>query len=328
MKKRSKIVLRQRDYTILKHIYEYRFLSGELILYLIKNDNYSDNVLYSIGSDGKNRPKTYGFKRQALYKRLKQLYDSGYVERHYITDLPLGRGYGSPRAIYGLGMSSPQVLNEIFQMPKYEVQKIVLSNKVKSPFLRHALELATFKIILELACKASKNGVSLQFWRQDETIRDFIYVSNESGSRMRFPICPDAFFRLSIESKVARQYFLEIDRGTEPIVSNFKRSSIRKKLIAYQAYYKSNKFFNRSGYTGRGFQVLIVTPGRITTQLSVSGRIANIYQEIVTNKEQYTSKSLFLLTTQESLSLENPQTIFSNIWVSSKSRSSLLRLIE
>lgn len=326
--KKPTLVLKQRDYTILKLLYDYRFLSGELIWYLIKNDSYLSSIAYSIGSDGISRPTTYGFKRQTLFKRLKQLYDSMYVERHYVTDQPMGRGYGSPRAIYGLGSSSSRVLKEIYEIPQYFIKRIVENNKVKSPFLRHALEVAMFRVVLELACQKSKGKVKLLFWEQGISLRDYVYGFNEKGEKESFTVYADAFFGLEIVDMKNRHFFLEIDRGTEPIVSNSKRTNIRRKLIGYQYYRKSKGISDHYSYRISGFQVLIVTPGKIEADRILSGRISNIVNELIINKKLYTTKSLFLLTTPESFSLKNPEYIFAKIWISSKLNNSLISLID
>ncbi|MGP8321425.1 MAG: replication-relaxation family protein [Methanosarcinaceae archaeon] len=325
--KKSRLKLKERDYTILKHIYDYRFLSGELLWHLLKSNHQADSIIYSTGNDGRNRPRKYGFKQQSLSKRLKQLYDAKYVERHYMTDQPYGRGYGSPRAIYGLGKHSSKVLEDIFNIPRAKTQKIVSNNKIKSPYLRHALELATFRIILELACQQSTGRVVLLLWEQGLSIKDYVNVIDKSGEQVKFSIYADAFFGIRIRGRKDKHFFLEIDRGTEPIVSTSNRSNIRSKLIGYQHYYKTKKIHQKYDFMVNGFQVLIVTTGKIETDNTFSGRITNILDELVINPNLYSLKSLYLLTIPESFRLDNPTSIFENIWVSSKSQS-LLSLID
>ncbi len=325
--RKSRLKLKERDYIILKHLYDYRFLSVELLWYLLKSNNQANSSIYSTGKDGKSRPRRYGFKRQTLFKRLKQLYDAKYVERHYMTDLPYGRGYGSPRAIYGLGKHSSMVLKEIYQIPQKITNRAIENNKVRSPYLRHALELATFRIILELACQTSKGKVALLLWEQGFSIKDFVTVVDKSGEQLKYTIYADAFFGIRIRGCKDKHFFLEIDRGTEPIVSTSNRSNIRSKLIGYQHYYKTKKIHQKYEFMVNGFQVLIVTPGTIDVDNTFSGRIANILDELLINNKLYSSKSLFLLTTPESFHLDNPKSIFENIWVSSKSQS-LLSLIK
>lgn len=323
MKNTKKLRLKQRDIAILKLLYEHRFLDTELLWHLLKSDSYLPFVEYTKGSDGKSRPITYGFKKQALSKRLKQLFDADFVERHYITDQPLGRGFGAPRAIYGLGKNSPTVLNEADNIPIAVTRKIIQSNKVKSPFLRHALELARFKVILILACRMTHQRVKLMFWKQGESIRDYVDIRNKHREIQSLPIHADAFFALELKGTKTKHFFLEIDRGTEPIVSNKNRSSIRKKLIAYQ-YYKKSKKVRVDDI--KGFQVLFVTIGQLANK-NRSNRISNIIEEILIHSNIYTSKSLFYFTTFENLLLENPKLLLSNIWIS-PFENSLLSIVE
>jgi len=236
MTKNTNLRLKERDYQIIRLIYEFRFLSSELIWHLTRSDDHSNSIPYSIGQDGKKRPSKYGFGRQALFKRLKQLFDAGYVQRHYITDQPIGRGHGLPRAIYGLGPNSPRVLHELDGIPVKETRNIIEGNKVKSPFLRHALEVANFRVILKLACENANGKVNLIFWEQGNALKDHVYGSNGNGKNEKFTIHADAFFGIRVGNKT-KHYFLEIDRGTEPIVSHSRRSNIRKKLRGYQYLY-------------------------------------------------------------------------------------------
>lgn len=326
-KSKTKLVLKERDYTVLRFVYEYRFLSGELLWYLVKPENQPNHIFYSTGRDGKKRPTRYGFGRQTLFKRLKQLFDAGYLNRHYITDQPMGRGHGLPRAIYGLGGKSPEILNELEGVPIKQIKRIIESNSVKSLFLRHALEVAYFRVILTLACQNLHGRVILLFWEQGNYLKDYVYGYNGRGIKEKFTIHADAFLGIQIGDKT-KHYFLEIDRGTEPIVSHSNRSNIRRKLRGYQYYHKSKKISKKYDLDIYGFQVLIVTPGGIKTGNNLTGRIANVYNEITVNSKIYPTKSLFLLTTSRSLNLTMPESIFASIWISQKSQHSLLSLIE
>ncbi len=354
--KKNKLILKERDHIILKHIYDYRFLSGELLWYLLKSEDQIDSIIYSTGKDGRNRPKRYGFKQQTLSKRLKQLYDAKYVERHYMTDQAYGRGYGSPRAIYGLGKQSSKLLQERYKIPQYITRKILESNKVKSPFLRHALELATFRVILKLACLKSKGKVKLLFWEQGNCIKDYVYGFYDKGDKERFTVYADAFFGLEIRDTGKRHFFLEIDRGTEPIVSNRQRTDIKGKILGFQYYRKSKSFLNRYSYNKlpngqivglnihddanpieviesnriSGYQVLFVVSGKIVENESITvyGRIANILNALLSFGKLYKTTTIFWFVSPTSLRLDSPENIFHHIWVTSKLDSPLKSLID
>ena len=181
---------------------------------------------------------------------------------------------------------------------------------------------------LTFACEKTQAKVTLLFWEQGESIRDTVFLTDHAGERIRLPVHADAFFGLGVADKKKRHFFLEIDRGTEPIVSKSRRSNIRRKLVGYQIYRKSKQFITRYSGTINGFQVLLVTPGQIGNIGDTSGRVANISKEISRQPWLYTLKSLFLLTTPDSFGLEIPLTIFSKIWISPSRGNSLFSLIE
>ena len=345
------LVLRDRDYKILRLVYDHRFLSGELLWHLLQSDGESSVVSYTVGSDGKKRPKKYGFGRQALSKRLKQLFNARFLERHYITDQPMGRGYGAPGAIYGLGPACPKILQERLDIPTEVTRRIIDGNKVKSPFLRHALEVATFRATLELACERNSENVKLLFWEQGDSIRDFVIGVNEKGDDERIPVHADAFFGLEVTGAGRTHFFLEIDRGTEPIASSKQRTDIRRKLIGYRLYRKSKKFPKRYAYRqlpngqivgidvcanqsteGRkmitGFQVLFVTPGVIKPDKKLSGRIASIFAEFAALGKFYVTNSLFWFTPPERIAITKPDRIFSKCWITPSPQNDLMSMVE
>ncbi|MEW6410918.1 MAG: replication-relaxation family protein [Candidatus Zixiibacteriota bacterium] len=345
------LILRDRDYKILRLVYDHRFLSSELIWHLLQTGDVSSGVSYAVGSDGKQRPAQYGFGRQALSKRLKQLFNARYLERHYITDEPMGRGHGSPRAIYGLGPACPKILEERHDIPIKITRRIIESNKVKSLFLKHALGVATFRATLELACERHSDEAKLLFWEQGDCIRDFVIGENEEGEDERIPVHADAFFGLEVVGAGRTHFFLEIDRGTEPIASSKQRTDIRRKLIGYRLYRKSKKFPKRYAYRqlpngqivgldiradqsneGRhmitGFQVLFVTPGAIRQDKTLSGRIASIFAEFASMGKFYVTNSLFWFTSPDSIDITEPDRMFSKCWITANPQNDLMSMVE
>jgi len=351
-----KFVIRDRDREIMKLIYEHRFLSTNLIWYLLKTENPQIQD-YKIGKDGKKRPKKYGFGEKALYKRLQQLFHGRYLERHLITDEPVGRGYGSPKAIYGLGLKSASIIAEIAGITPQEVRNIVLSNKVKSPFLRHAIEIATFRVTLELACQASDGKIRVLFWEQGQKLQDSVFGKNAKNKEERFSVFPDAFFGIAVESKGKAHYFLEVDRGTMPIIASKNRSDIRKKVYGYHYYRKLGKCAKRYAYRNlsdgnvsglcfineaiqknenlhdnlepiKGFRVLFLVPGKIDNNGIPSGRMANIIGAFSSFGRQFSSTSLFWFSNIENYNPELPEKAFAHSWITVKPEGGLQSLIE
>ena len=348
------LVLNQRDFEILSAVHQHRFLTTDLIWRLVR-DGGPGSLDYGVGRDGKKRPTSYGFGLKALYKRLALLHKSGFLARHYVTDQPYGASHGSPRAVYGLGSKAVSPVADLIGAPPNEVRRIVEANEVKSPYLRHALELSSFQIILTLACRESHGRVSLMFWEQGIHLRDSVVGESQEGSEERFPVYPDAFFGLSVHGKAPAHYFLEIDRGTMPIVASSARSDLRKKFIGYKLYSDthrhSERYFRRVDAGGsvlglvvnddqrgdrvfdpslvpiKGFRALFVIPGSFKEDGSPDGRLANVLSTVPTFGKKYETSSLFWFASYDGYSIEKPSSIFDRIWAvpnPTKERQSLI----
>ncbi len=348
------LTLKHRDHNILRLVYTHRFLNLELLRYLLRPESSSHAEAYTLGADGKKRPAKYGFGQQALSKRLRQLFHARYLERHYLTDHPIGRGHGAPRAIYGLGPQSAKVLEEAADVPAREVRRIVEGNRITSPFLRHDLEIARFRVTLELACRLSHGAVELLFWEQGDAIRDYVKFVNDQGEDDWFPVHADSFFGLEIQGTRRKHFFLEIDRGTEPIASNKQRTDIRRKLIAYRMYRESARFRSRYAYlrfpdgavTGltirsdykvsangtsdsiAGFQVLFVVSGIRVTQRGIPERIENMLSLLNEIGTEYASTTLFLFASSKIVQVDDPQSLLRAGWLTANPHKSRMSLIE
>lgn len=335
--------IQERDQEILQLVYEHRFLDTELLWYLTRREP-AEKAGYRIGADGKKRPTTYGFGLKALYKRLKQLSDAKLLRPQYATDQPIGRGYGGPRAVYGLGSASAAIVAKMNGVSVQEVRDIVAANRVKSPFIRHALEVARFRVILELACAESEGQVRLMFWEQGSTLQDWITGEDDSGKEVRYSVYPDAFFGLEVAGKGKAHYFLELDRGTMPVVATRNRSDIRKKVFGYAAYRKVRRHSERFRYRVlpdgtvvgldilvqdnhatelknralqpiKSFRVLFVAPGATAERLSPRGRIANIIGAFPSFGKRFSTSTLFWFASLETFNIEKPETIFNRVWL-------------
>jgi hypothetical protein len=347
--------VRDRDIRVLQLLYQFRFLDTELLWRL--TSERKSGLTYSLGEDGKRRPNKYGFGKKALYRRLQSLYHQGFVSRHYATDEPIGRGYGGPRAIYGLGAKSASLLSAALAVPADDIRDIVEANQVKSPFLRHALLIAQFRVILTLACEASDGRVRLAYWTQGQQLRDSVFGVDEHSEEQKFTVYPDAVFGLEVIGKGRANFFFELDRGTMPLIARGSRSDLRKKVLGYWHYRKTRQFAERYHYLldaagsvsgvsvlpqGRrwnrnsldesallkGFTVLIVTPGMVSPDGSVSGRVANVTGMINSLGPRFSTSTLFWVSGIEQFNLEEPESVFSRLWITPNPTAGLQSLIE
>jgi hypothetical protein len=351
----SGLTLRDVDQLILRLVYAHRFLDTELLLHLLAVRNAAQPE-YREGRDGKERPTRYGFGLKALYTRLQALFHAKYLDRHFLTDRPMGPGHGSPRAIYGLGPASAKIVGEMAGITYQEVQDIIESNKVKGPFLRHALQTAKFRVILELACQQSDGQVRILFWEQGQHLRDKSSGLNHENDTEDFSVYPDAFFGIEVVGQGKANYFLEIDRGTMPIAATGPRSDLRKKFYGYW-YYHRGKLHQRRYYyrtlpdgqvvginteldprRGRqlqlaepeiikGFRVLFIVPGVITADGTATGRMGNILSLFPTFPHVHRGTSLFWFAAPEQFTLSEPATIFSHAWITPNPERGLESLV-
>ncbi len=345
------LTIRERDSEIIQIINEYRYLDFELLWRLLASKYSERPKEYRIGKDGKKRPKQYGFTEQALRKRLMQLFNARYLNRQPIADEPIGRGYGSPRAIYSIGPKSADFISKLTGDSIEKIRSVIKSDKKQPFFLRHALEISKFRTILELACQQSNGEVRLLFWRQGRELMDDIH--DKDGNR--YSVFPDAIFSLVVSGKGKVSYFLEVDRGTMPISASGSGSDIRKKVLGFWYYRKSERHSKRYYYKKtsdgqivdlviskrikgqiqnemlepiRGFTVLFVTPGLLNSKGVVGGRLANILAEFPQFGRDIASSSLFWFTPIDSFELENPPSVFQHVWKTSNPKKGLRSLID
>lgn len=350
----SNLRIGDRDRTIIRLLYEHRFLSTELIGHLLGIYGEIIPTWGKPGRNGKTRPARYSFGEKALYKRLQALFHGRYVERHFATDRPLGRGEGAPAAIYGIGPKSAALSSELTGVSPDEIRRIYEANKVKSPFLKHALETARFRVILELACRKSEGMVELLFWEQGQKLRDSVYGYDNDG-KTRFSVYPDAFFGIHVKGKGKAQYFLEVDRGTMPIIARGNRSDIKKKILGYWYYRKAQlqtkKYFYRISPDGqtaglginfgnndsksdshiepvKWFRVLFSVPGPSDKLTGLKGRIANIMYVFPSLGDRFSTSTLFWFASAESFDINKPEVIFKRIWQTPNPEHELKSIIE
>lgn len=343
--------IRDRDWEIIKTINEYRYLDFNLIWRLMSAKFGRQDVEYITGKDGKKRTRKYGFSEQALHKRLKQLFNARYLNRQGIADEPVGRGYGSPKAIYSIGPKSADFISKLTGTSIEKIRSVIKSDKRRPFFLRHALEISKFRATLELACFRSNGFVRLLFWRQGRELAD--HVRDKSGNS--YSVVPDAVFSLAVSGKGKANFFLEMDRGTMTISSAKGQDDVCSKLKGLWHYRKIGKHTQKYYYkkTGdgqivdlgvlkgnkklvpndrlerlQGFTVLFITPGRLNNDGIVGGRLANILAEFPQFERDIATSSLFWFTPIDIFDIDNPESIFAKVWKTPNPKKGLRSLID
>jgi hypothetical protein len=192
--------------------------------------------------------------------------------------MPLGRGKGAPRAIYSLGLKAVEAASQYSGLETATIRRQVDSNAVQSPYLRHAVEVSRFRILVERSCQAAAGSVRLVYWKQGQQLRDSVTVQNTNGERQRYSVYPDAVFGIE-KNGIFSNYFLEVDRQTVPIWSDSRVNDIRRKLKGLYYYRKLKRYQERYFYTiasdGR-FVGLHLNDPRVTSLLPHKSRFRAI----------------------------------------------------
>lgn len=215
-----RFVMTTRDVAILEALNRYRFMRTSQIRKLVFTNNES---------------------LQSCQRRLKYLYHNYFIGR-IIPLIQIGQGIGE--SAYYLEKKGVEVLEE------QDIEKCDYPppSKVKYMFLNHALDVAQFRVDLEVALRDHPKAELHRF------IADYEIKSHTEKalskrryklfdevthpvSKEPYVVYPDSLLILKGKgelSKFQRLFFLEIDRGTESL------GVIKDKVTGYNLYKKQD----------------------------------------------------------------------------------------
>lgn len=229
--------LTQRDREILHHVHRHRFLRSDHLAALV------------LGS------------RQHTLRRLQSLYHHGYLERPR-CQIDYYHRAGSRPIAYGLGNKGAGLLKRELALPFHRLDW-PRKNRVERLFLEHALMISDFMVALESACRKRRDVRLLtedDLNPPDQTVlkrAPFQWQVN-IGRGLRCGVIPDRVFGLEANDGNRTWYLLEADRATMPVTRrDLEKSSVRRKLLAYEATWNQNLHRTRFGW--HRFRVLTIT---------------------------------------------------------------------
>jgi DNA-binding Lrp family transcriptional regulator len=203
-----------------------------------------------------------GDSRQQLLRRLQKLYHHGYVERPPCQLDYFHRG-GSLAMVYGLGNRGAAFLLRTENSTPIRLDWNARNRSATRLFLDHALMISEILVALETECRVRgdvrlRHAEELEHSAQGYAARWSITAHGAE----HITVIPDAVFALERTqadgSTDSVLYCLEADRGTMPVQSaNQHRTSIARKLTAYETSWRTNIF--RQRFNASRVQVLTVT---------------------------------------------------------------------
>lgn len=275
-----RLIIQERDLEILKTIWQYRYLTSEHFLYLIKGS------------------------RQKIYQRLQKLFHNGYLCRlHFPIFLDKG---GSSPAIYALDRSGADLLVEHAGMPAEYVKWTYSIKTMTSKNLKHSLMISNFRAVLSLAI--TKHPNLRLTWRQGNVLADKVKEVLKNGKAETRSFVPDAYIEITDLSKPVEEgtahFFLECDRTT------MTSARYQKKMRNYWIYWDKGEGGFSEKYGIPNFRVLTVTRSVKRTQTLIKA----------TQKadDKQTGSRLFMFTEESKYSLSEPEKLLGEIWKTAK----------
>ncbi len=227
---------------------------------------------------------------RTIQRKLQNLFHAGYIDRPVSQ---LSQLETSAHFVYAIGRKGAKL---IFTDRRSQSNWTRNNKKAQEPFLKHALMISNFRVVLYLALQKTKTA-KLVHWQEDD-LRDSVNVKEQ-----RIPFAPDGF--LIIEDKDELIYFfLEADRGT---MTNKK---FLQKMKAYWQYWQEDKHIKKFNFD-IDFRVLTITDKKARKE-----NIRKITQKANNTREE--GSVMFWFACEKSFDLENPKSILESIWLSAK----------
>jgi Replication-relaxation len=252
--------LTDRDRELLKCIYDYRFITAEMLQDLAPpvalTQRQQEALARLIAARRAKLTGTEMSERQSaptkrkILHRLMVLYHNGYVQRLKLSD--------HEPICYALGNKGADELVLYSGIDRKEIDWTQRARENGERYIRHGLMVSRFRHALVLALRALP-GVTLLFWKPGGSFNAAVKyegtVKTREGIRTQVvegAVIPDGYFALTSGDKTA-YFFLEADRST---MSNARYLA---KLKAYYHFWATQIRAGKhlSGMTR--FRVLTVT---------------------------------------------------------------------
>ncbi len=288
-KRNGCFTLTERDRYILDLIYRYRAMELQHLVALTPGET------------------------KQISKRVQGLFHHGFVSRHTTggrsrVDLDLS---GSPPMIYQLDTAGWRELPEHHHGPLPWRKE---QTRRSQYHLGHQVELTDFHTTLEVALRG-RGDLPLLEWRQDHLLQDsFTFKVKGTTTRKRAGLKPDAYYAVD-EAGTRRNFFLEIDMGTE------EHSRLQSKFQTYYNYVRSSAYHSR--YADRNpedVRILIVAKtgsgmARRADEDRAKGRFERMLDTLTTIRGKG-SLGQFWFAEMDAYQLSEPESILRPIWTS------------
>jgi hypothetical protein len=282
------IVLQPRDLEIFRILLEHRLMSQEQLVALFAH-TLKDVPSHISRLNGRANTG------QAIERRLRRLWQAGYLDRLISPIITMSDGVPQPqvRLVYTVAPASLSIVAETTGEKPDRIRWVMKRDQVSGPYIQHALKISEFYVALTLALRPRPHP-QLIYWRQGREIHS--RFAPGPGNTIR----PDALCVLTGADGTPQGLFIEMDNAT-----------IReaKMLERYRRYWQFWKAHGHARFKLDSFRVLTIcpTPTRAHNLRAVA-RQADDHQR---------GSGMFLFTHQQ-WSASDPSPILKQVWYSPK----------
>lgn len=252
-----------------------------------------------------------GLNERAFLRRLRQLFDAEYLDR---PEQQLNRwwtkGEATKHYVYGLGIEGHKLLYpELHRKGAPTTDWRLRNRRVQALYMDHRLAIS--EVMLSFIVAAEGINAQIMAWSEGKVFHratglpDYVQLATSNGA-VDLPLNPDAYFVLAAGDGLREHFFLEVDRGTEPISRpTWRRTHVHRKLAAYWQLYRA-RIAKRVGISS--FRVLTVTTSE--------ARVENMRAIARDMDPKRKGSALFLFTIADRITLANPRpALTAPIWL-------------
>ena len=287
--------LTDRDRQLLKIIYDYRFITADMLQDLapaVQLSTRQQEALDKLKAVKKastlvDRPQRT--KREIL-RRLQMLYHSGYVQRKKLSD--------HDPIVYSLGNLGAEVLVMQYGIDRKEIEWTTKNRESGEHYIQHTLLVSRFRHAVELVLGNSPDA-TLEEWLPSGSFKASVQytdaVKTRAGTRTQVVqkvIIPDGVIVVMVGGKRCH-YFLEADR------SRMSNARFLSKLKGYYAFWAQRT----QEYGIRQMRVISVTISELRKD-----NLRETAQQVSTE-----AKDLFWFACERTYA-GKPEAVFAPIW--------------
>ncbi len=258
---RPALKLTDRDRELLKHIYDYRFITAAMLQDLVEPPQLTQRQQEALerliaarrsrtNSERAGEGLAMAQVTSKIPKRLQALYHHGYVQRHKLSD--------HDPIIYALGNRGADVLTLHYGIDRQQIDWTSKNREVGEHYIHHSLMASRFRHALTLALRQQPDA-TLDFWEPNGVFKASVAyedtIRTSDGGARTYPVkstvIPDGFFALRTGDTM-KYLFVEADRST------MTNGRYLAKLKAYFQYWMT-KVRNHQHPVMDSFRVLTIT---------------------------------------------------------------------